>query len=254
MKNIEKYWQGLYDELAVKDIPDWQRSCWWSYDTIVSQERFLKKHLPVISGNKLKIADIGSGPGYYCKMLSDMGHDVLGLDYSYETVRAAATKDYKYGVSLCQGDAGYLPLKDGSFDLALAFGILQISADPLRQLKELSRILKTGGQIILSTPVQHRLWELPFFPVYCLLACDGFPSVNGFKLKLIKRRATMQPRPSDDQSYIINRYPLKKLRADLINSGFSGIHIRYQGRGPHFPWLVNSFVVNAVAVKKDRNE
>jgi len=213
----------------------------------------LKKHLPAIPGKSLKVLDVGCGPGYYCKLLSDLGHEVVGVDYSLKTIMAALDKKIGKGVSFIQGDASHLPLKKDSYDLILAMGVLQIAVDPLRQLNEFSRLLKVGGQIILSTPVQHRLWELPFFPMYCLLACDGFPSVNGFKLKLIKRRATMQPRTFDDQSYIINRYPLKKLRTDLINCGFSGIDIRYQGRLPHFPWLVNSFVVNAAAVKKELN-
>lgn len=250
MNDLERYWRKEFDKTALLDIPDWDRSGWWFYDVIVSQQKFMFQQLKNLFRAKLVIADIGCGPGVYCQLLEDMGHQVVGIDYSYNTLVLAKAKFKKEPILFCQGNASGLPLKENFFDVALAMGILQIAQDPAQQIRQLYRILKLNGKVVITTPIQHSLWELPFWPFYCLLTCDGFPNSDTFQLKLVRERFILLPRPCDDPAGIINRYALKKLKKDMINAGFSNIKFRYSGGLPGIPRLTNSFIIHAIGTKK----
>jgi len=250
LENTEERWKNRYEYLALKNIPDWQKSCWWDQGTIAVQQEFIFKRAKELSRQKMKIADIGCGPGYYCRLLSAMGHEVVGIDYSLNTLLLSKGRNQDKSVRLSQADANYLPLKSGTFDLVLGMGILLSAEYPEKLMGELHRILKPNGKILITTLVQQGLWELPFYPLYCLWNCDGFPSTDSFPLKLIKRQQTLCPRPVDDPEIIMKRYTVKTVKKFLKDLGFDGIKLRFQGRFPLFPHLLNSFILNASATKK----
>ncbi|MBI5806435.1 class I SAM-dependent methyltransferase [candidate division TA06 bacterium] len=247
---MEDLWKRRYDYLALKNIPDWQKSCWWDPETIFAQQKFIFKQAKELFHQKIKIADIGCGPGYYYQLLSDMGHEVVGIDYSLNTLLLAKERNPAQAQKLSQADANHLPLKSGTFDLVLGMGILLSAEYPVKLVRELHRVLKPDGRILITTLVQQGLWELPFYPLYCLRNCDGFPSTDSFPLKLIKSQQTLCPRPVDDPEIIMKRYTVRAIRKSLTDLGFGSIKLRFQGRFPFFPHLLNSFVLNASAVKK----
>src|SRR3989344_3716857 len=45
-----------------------------------------------------------------------------------------------------------LPFKDGEFDIVLCMSVLEHLEDPPRAIREMRRVLKTGGSIIISVP------------------------------------------------------------------------------------------------------
>jgi SAM-dependent methyltransferase len=67
-------------------------------------------------------------------------------------------------VPLLQADAGALPLRDGSVDLACsAFGGLPFVADARAVLAEVARVLRPGGRFVAS--VNHPMrWPMPDSP------------------------------------------------------------------------------------------
>ncbi len=250
MESMEDLWKSRYDYLALKNIPDWQKSCWWDPETIFIQQKFIFAEAKELFHQKMKIADIGCGPGHYCHLLSAMGHEVVGIDYSLNTLFLAKERSQDQAVKLSQADANYLPLKSETFDLVLGMGILLSAEYPEKLMRELTRILKPKGRILITTLVHQSLWELPFYPLYCMRNCDGFPATDSFPLKLIKRQQTLCPRPVDDPEIIMKRYTVKTIKGFLNDLGFGGIKLRFQGRLPLFPYLLNSFVLNANAIKK----
>jgi SAM-dependent methyltransferase len=81
-----------------------------------------------------------------------------GSTRSPEAVRFCAEK----GLGIIQlGDIRELQLPDGRFDLVLATDIIEHVDDDLAALRELRRVLKPGGYLLLTTiPAFHVLWGL----------------------------------------------------------------------------------------------
>ncbi|MGE5420540.1 MAG: class I SAM-dependent methyltransferase, partial [Chloroflexota bacterium] len=67
-------------------------------------------------------------------------------------------------IRLMQGDSENMPFPDNTFDVAMvAFGVRNF-ADPLKGLMEMSRVLKTGGMVLVLEFSRPRTF--PFKNVY----------------------------------------------------------------------------------------
>ena len=97
------------------------------------------------------VADIGCGPGTYQSRVASRGARVLGLDLSagmlLEARRVAA--DFSHPVAIVRGDAQALPLATSSCDLLLAAQMLYHVPDRELALREMRRVLRPGGRIVL---------------------------------------------------------------------------------------------------------
>ena len=72
---------------------------------------------------------------------------VVGLDFSPEML-AVARLHYP-SIEFTEGDALNLPFEDASFDATtIAFGLRNL-ADPVRGLREMTRVLKPGGRAVV---------------------------------------------------------------------------------------------------------
>jgi demethylmenaquinone methyltransferase / 2-methoxy-6-polyprenyl-1,4-benzoquinol methylase len=101
-----------------------------------------------------RAADVACGTGALTRELRRLapGAPVVGVDFSWEMVRRAATEGGRFVV----GDALRLPLADASMDVVtIAFGLRNL-AEPGQGLVELRRVLRPGGRLVVcefSTPV-----------------------------------------------------------------------------------------------------
>ncbi|MEX0685396.1 MAG: bifunctional demethylmenaquinone methyltransferase/2-methoxy-6-polyprenyl-1,4-benzoquinol methylase UbiE [Balneolales bacterium] len=76
---------------------------------------------------------------------------VIGTDFCAEMMKSAPAKAAKMNleVNFETADAMDLPYSDNTFDIAsIAFGIRNVD-DPLKSLKELARVVKPGGKVIV---------------------------------------------------------------------------------------------------------
>ena len=76
-----------------------------------------------------------------------------GIDYSEESVACSrkATKKYADRCSILCGDAMQLPYRDETYDRAVSFESIYFWPDPVQGLKEMLRVLKKGGKVILAS-------------------------------------------------------------------------------------------------------
>lgn len=77
--------------------------------------------------------------------------EVIGTDFCAEMLRAAPAKALRAGleVRFAVADALQLPYPGGRFDVAsIAFGIRNVD-DPVRCLREMARVVKPGGAVIV---------------------------------------------------------------------------------------------------------
>lgn len=106
------------------------------------------------------VADVGCGNGAYLAELARRGHcgPVLGVDFSAGMLRAARSRAPR--ASLIAGDAGALPLRDDASRLTLAMHMLYHLPEPAVAVRELRRITRPGGRVLVVLNGEDHLREL----------------------------------------------------------------------------------------------
>jgi SAM-dependent methyltransferase len=113
-----------------------------------------------------RVVDVGSGPG---ALTTELVHrlgaaGVTAADPS-EPLLAAARERHP-AVSVQRASAEELPFEDGEFDGALAQLVVHLMADPVRGLREMARVTRSGGVVAVCVwdhageqgPL-HAFWE-----------------------------------------------------------------------------------------------
>jgi ubiquinone/menaquinone biosynthesis C-methylase UbiE len=87
-----------------------------------------------------KILDSGCGVGESVQYLRAKGYEAIGIDKTL-----CSGKDF-----LIQGNITSLPFEDNSFDAALSECVLSICGDTALALKEIARVLKPAGILMVA--------------------------------------------------------------------------------------------------------
>lgn len=107
----------------------------------------------------LDILDAGCGPGLYARELVTRGARVMGLDHSGDMVRVARSHLGKDAQVRQMDLAEPLDLPDSSFDAALIALVVHYLPDRVAALRELRRVLRPGGFLVLSTSHPTADWR-----------------------------------------------------------------------------------------------
>ena len=103
----------------------------------------------------MALLDIGVGDGYTIRLVKPEGR-VTGIDFDTAEVAAARAR----GIEAREGSAYHLPFGDETFELVTSFEVIEHLESPTTALKEMERILRKGGYLVLSTPVPSLRWKL----------------------------------------------------------------------------------------------
>lgn len=103
------------------------------------------------------LLDVGCGPGWYHPQLVKHCTELWAVDLSAAMLAQAQTLGC--ASRYIQADVCQIPLPDQSVDIMFSSLMLQWCAEPKLALAELCRILKPGGQLLLSTLVQGSMAE-----------------------------------------------------------------------------------------------
>ncbi|GAC1436892.1 MAG: class I SAM-dependent methyltransferase [Solirubrobacteraceae bacterium] len=103
----------------------------------------------------IAILDAGCGSGRNMVELQRRG-TVTGLELADESVARARQR----GVGeVVQGSLAEMPFADASFDLAVSFDVIEHLEDDLAALRELRRVVRPGGTLVLTVPAYQWLWS-----------------------------------------------------------------------------------------------
>ena len=133
---------------ATDQLPARTAAVWAALDPVVS------------AGSPLRVLDVGGGSGMFAVPLARLGHDVTVVDPSADALatlrRRADTAGVGSLVHGLQGDGDLLhevlaAAGSDGFDLALCHYVLEVVDDPAVTLGEISRALRSGGQVSVAT-------------------------------------------------------------------------------------------------------
>ena len=125
---------NIFEEASV-EYDEWFETHKWVYR---SEVEAVKKLIPKTG----KGIEIGVGTGRFSIP--------FGIKVGVEPARAMAEIARKRGISVCESKAENLPFQDNSFDFALIVTTLCFLEDPFQALKEIKRILKPAGKIVIG--------------------------------------------------------------------------------------------------------
>jgi len=106
------------------------------------------------------IADLGTGTGFLVPYLSEIATKVVGIDNSHEMLKIAKRNLQKLkikNVQLKYGNIEKLPVENNTFNAVFVNMVLHHSAQPSLAIKEIYRILKKNGKIIIIDFVKHNI-------------------------------------------------------------------------------------------------
>lgn len=104
------------------------------------------------------VLDIGTSTGTNLRMLRDIGFTkVLGLDLRDEAIEWCAAKGLG---AVLKGDVCSMPIGNGEYQLVLATDVIEHVDDDVSALREIYRVLKSGGYALVTVPTFQSLWGL----------------------------------------------------------------------------------------------
>jgi ubiquinone/menaquinone biosynthesis C-methylase UbiE len=116
--------------------------------------------LPPVTG--LRILDAGCGTGNFSLTLAARGADMVGVDQSAAMLSRARGKSQEGPgtVEWVRGDLAQLPFPAQSFDGVVSITALDFIACREAVIRELARVLKPGGFLVVAVLNRYSLWTL----------------------------------------------------------------------------------------------
>ncbi|MBA2318679.1 MAG: class I SAM-dependent methyltransferase [Euzebyales bacterium] len=150
--------QGIYDFLDRPDgLPDWAL-----------------RLLDVAAGDR--VVDVGCGNGRYLRRL-DGSVDVVAVDRSHGMASEVA-RELGARVGVIVADAAALPVPTATADAVLAMHMLYHLPDMDQGVRELRRIIKPHGTVLVSTNAADHLSELDDLMSRAVGMLTGSPSAR----------------------------------------------------------------------------
>lgn len=96
-----------------------------------------------------KLLDIGCGIGIFLNMAREYGWEVTGVEVS---PFAAEYARKRFNLEVHRGGLRKSNFPSNTFDVVTLWDTFEHMADPFAELREIKRVLKTGGVLLLDTP------------------------------------------------------------------------------------------------------
>lgn len=125
---------------------------------LVERDRWVARQAAaVVPGSR--VLDVGAGSCPYRRHFS--GCEYRTQDFTGLTAEQLRDK-HGYGQIDYVCDATAIPVPDGSFDVVLCTEVLEHVPDPAGVVREIGRVLRPGGTLLLTAPLGSGLHQTPY--------------------------------------------------------------------------------------------
>ena len=168
----------------------------------------------MLRGEHGRTLDIGCATGAAFPMLRALDFEVVGMDMSPRMI-AFAKQRYAddRGVQLSRGDAEFLPFAAASFDTITCLGVFEFLPDYTPALREIARVLRPGGLLVLSIPNRVS----PYTITHDVAQATVWRAWRVMKPMLRRRRSADELTPATPRHLCIPW----RLRAELARCGLA---------------------------------
>lgn len=165
-RDPEAYDRGRYDKerIQVRDYDD------------------TREYLASLYPCRGTLVEIGCGTGFLLRKFHDDGWDVLGVEPDEGLCDFVENRQQLRAIPTTLEDA---EIPDGSVDVVVMLHVIEHLADPFSTMREVSRILKPGGHLVIETPRYDSLAFALFGRRERSISCDGH--VYFFTTKTLQR-------------------------------------------------------------------
>jgi SAM-dependent methyltransferase len=165
---VQRFWQdhacgdeqvgGLHERFR-----DDYETFFTEYDRFRYQnERHLPACLDALEAGGRRVLEIGLGEGADAERLIRQGASWSGVDLTAESVNRVRTRLALRGLpydDLRQGSVLSLPFADDTFDMVFSHGVLHHVPDIQQAQKEIHRVLRPGGELVIMV---YARWSLNY--------------------------------------------------------------------------------------------
>jgi SAM-dependent methyltransferase len=138
------------DDTDIENTTSVEEGHWWYRERRSIIARELRR-----LGPPGRAIEIGAAGGGNSRQMMRMGWDVLATEYLESGVAIARSR----GINAIQADARKLPVPDASFDLLVAFDVLEHVVEDDLVAAEIHRVLRPGGTALIAVPCDMALWS-----------------------------------------------------------------------------------------------
>jgi len=167
------------------------------------------------------ILDVGCGSGLLTQLLNDRGYDTIGIDISENAVIKCREKGLK---SYQQDLSEELVFEDEIFDCVLMSEVIEHLVDPYFALREIHRVLKKAGILIITTPNSSFITRrLRYLLGKTCTETQNFSHLRFYNEKLLKKIVQeVNYDIVDLKGYLFNPFNLNKgFKLDILKNLFS---------------------------------
>ena len=131
-----------------------EQAQWWYAGQRAIATALLAPALPGRDGER-RLLDAGCGTGYNLLDLGRLGR-ATGVDLSAEAIAFCRAR----GVRAARASVLALPFADGTFDAVTSFDVIYHAwvSDDRAAVRELARVLRPGGALLVRVPALRALW------------------------------------------------------------------------------------------------
>ncbi len=110
--------------------------------------------LELKDNDKILCVGLGTGNEIYHILQTNMNVNIVGIDFSKTALKRAYKRALTYGkeINVLLMDAQHLEFAAGSFDKVLCLHVMDFVSDCAEVTNEILRVLKDGGQFVITYP------------------------------------------------------------------------------------------------------